>query len=447
MASVFGTRIAFAEPPAATTAQLANWIRDLDADEFAVRERAMTALAQAGRAAIEPAVAALPAASREVKFRVIHVLRELALSADLDAEESARGALEKIAAAPDVVAGRRAEQSLNALNQLRQTRTIEELERLGARFDVTREFGGMVFVDTVTTVEIGPDWRGEEKDLRRLNWLANVHQVMLVGPRVTDGWVRHVAGMQNLSILSIKRASITDAALQLLADSPRLAYLDLKYMRIGDGSVEALAKLKNARSLRIFGTDMTFAGADKLKLALPMANVDYRRGGFLGVGGSQLSPIGCEIGRLTENSAAADAGMQLNDIILRYEGQPVESFDKLTELIAHNGVGETVTIDVVRDVEFLQRRESHDKNAVLGVTGKTTILGCEVTAVAEGSIAQKLNLEVGDVIVRYKRERILNLDRLRTLFAESADPSESQELEFVRGAKLLTLKPTLGEWD
>ena len=447
VASVPAPRIDAAEPPPATPAQIADWIRDLDANEFAIRERAMTTLAQTGRSAIEPVVAALPGASREVKFRAIHVLRELALSADLEVEESARTALEKIAASPEVVASRRAELSLAALNQLRQQRTVEELEKLGAKFDVTREFGGMFLAEVITTIEIGPDWRGEENDLRRLKWLANVRYVTFVGPRVTDGWVRHVGGMQNLSWLSIKRAAITDAALQTLADVPRLSFVDLKYVRIGDGAVESLAKIKQAQSLRIFGTDMTFAGADKLKAALPMAKVDYRRGGFLGVGGSQLSPIGCEIGRLTDNSAAATAGMQLNDIILRYEGQPVESFEKLTELIAHNGVGETVTIDVARDVQFLQQRESHDKNAVLGLTGKATLLGCEVTEVAAGSVAEKLKLKPGDVIVRYKRERIVDLDGLRALFAKSADPSEEQELEFIRGAKLLTLKPTLGEWD
>ena len=82
--------------------------------------------------AIEPLVAALVENNLEVTTRAIHVLRELALGLDLETEEAARAALEEIASPRGTAAARRARETLNALDLLRQDRALAELKQLGA---------------------------------------------------------------------------------------------------------------------------------------------------------------------------------------------------------------------------------------------------------------------------------------------------------------------------
>ncbi len=78
--------------------RIAQWIRELDDDKFAVRQRAEKALVEAG----EPAVAALAEAARgdsaEVTMRSISALEALAGSEEAPASKAATAALEKLAA-------------------------------------------------------------------------------------------------------------------------------------------------------------------------------------------------------------------------------------------------------------------------------------------------------------------------------------------------------------
>ena len=119
----------------------------------------MVQLLAAGSRAVGPLTDALPTASVEAVQRGIHVLRELALVGDLDTQELARVALEKLSKEKAAVASRRAKATLSSLSDIRQSRAIEELQRLGARI-ATSHFIGAAVVENVTLLEIGADWRG-----------------------------------------------------------------------------------------------------------------------------------------------------------------------------------------------------------------------------------------------------------------------------------------------
>lgn len=84
-----------------------------------------------GRAVIDRVSEAVAKGPLEVVIRGVHVLRELALSGDDDVQELARAALERIASVQLTAAARRAEVTIASLNETRQTRAMEELQRLG----------------------------------------------------------------------------------------------------------------------------------------------------------------------------------------------------------------------------------------------------------------------------------------------------------------------------
>jgi hypothetical protein len=328
--------------------QVQAWVRALDADQFLAREDATEQLAKSGKMAVDVLAAAdLPAQNLEVVSRAMHVLQELALSEDLATEHAARTVLEKLADSPNSSAAYRAKHTLAALNQLRQGRAIAALEKLGATISVTTSQIGPILVHEVFTLEIGDDFRGTADDLHQLQFLEEVRMVRLEGAKVNDDVVAQVMHLPSLLYLTIKRAEISNRALQDVAKLNRLQHLSVLYSPIDDGAVEFLRAAPQLTDVRLFGTEMTPAGAAKLETALVNAKIDYRRGAFLGIG-CQATLRGCEVTIVHPDSAAARSGLQPGDIITRFTGEVVPDFETLTALIARYKPGETVTFEVLR---------------------------------------------------------------------------------------------------
>ena len=85
------------QPAAATKEQIERWIRELDANVFAVREEASSRLIAAGTPAVESIAVAIRQGNPEVVVRGVHVLKEIAVTLDDDEDQSVRNALQKIA--------------------------------------------------------------------------------------------------------------------------------------------------------------------------------------------------------------------------------------------------------------------------------------------------------------------------------------------------------------
>lgn len=62
-------------------------------------------------------------------------------------------------------------------------------------------------------------------------------------------------------------------------------------------------------------------------------------------------PIGALIMEVTENGPAAQAGLQVGDVITQYDGKTVMDMNALVELVNNTEIGRTVDVHVVRDGE------------------------------------------------------------------------------------------------
>ena len=334
--------------------QIRRWVAQLDAERFVDREVATERLIAAGLTAIEPVLAAATEANLEVTTRSVYVLQELALCADERTAEAAHAALERIAQPRLTSAARRARSTLARLNLIRQDRAILELKRLGANVGTRPSELGFALVEGYS-VELNESWQGSPQDLVRLRWLRDAGELTLEGSQVTDEWLKHVAPMTDLSALTIKRANITDEGLTHLLGLKQLSLLTLMYVPVTDEGLGALQQLRGVGRLRIYGARLTEAGVGRLKDALLTAEVDVRRGAFLGIG-CQDGTEGCVIYTVRPNSAAEKAGLMVNDVIVEYEGQKVVDYKSLTAGIGNNVAGDTVTIQVIRDGRALTKR-------------------------------------------------------------------------------------------
>lgn len=449
--SLFAQTPASPAPAAATPDQIAKLVSQLDSDVFFEREMATVNLVKAGAAAVEPVADLLEEKSLEVTLRAIHILKSLAMCGDEQAETLAVERLERATQLRRPLTARRIELAIAGIGNERQARTIEILQRLGAKFSATTTPFGVQVDDEITEVEIGEEWRGEEKDLRHLRWLGSIHKVTFSGQRVTDGWLKAIAGFQNLTDLRIKRAKITDDGIAHIRNLPRLVILSLRYMPIGDASVDHLVNLKTLQKLEIYGTDVTPAGAERLRTEInEFVKLDFRRGGFLGIGGQEHF-AGYQIYRVQENSAAAKAGIQVEDILIKFEETPIRTFEELTGRISKNRAGDTVTLTIAR-VSQPRSLEltADDIREELGLSVKPHALGLEVTEVKPKSTSALIGLRVGDVVARTRGAKIESLEQLQKSIAALKTLEfriGSIELEYFRGAQVLDMKVTLGEWE
>ena len=113
-------------------------------------------------------------------------------------------------------------------------------------------------------------------------------------------------------------------------------------------SIESFSKLERIRNLKLYGTRISTVGVTQLSVKRPNLNVDFRRGGFLGVGGVPHDQ-GFLITTVLENSAAMKAGLQIGDILRSCNEQPLKDFDDLRRMIGENAAEETILLIFLRD--------------------------------------------------------------------------------------------------
>ena len=342
--------------PAQTSGQIKRWIADLDADRFIARETATQRLIEAGQPAVQPISAAVVGKSLEVTNRGIYILTELALSDDPATEEAARAAIEQVAAANVTAAVGRATATLERLDEIRRTRSLGKIQQLGAVVQTTVIRNNTRLVRRVF-VGIDPKWHGTEKDLVHLRWIPDLVELRVRGPQVTDAWLAQIGKMDQLQRVYLKRVKISAAGVAHLKGLTGLRSLSIWYSPIGDGAVEHLAAIQGASAMELYGTGITPQGAQRLTRALDKTTkIDCRQGGaFLGISVMHDESI-CLVKQVVPGAAAARAGVQSGDVIVKYGGEKVDDFKGLTKLIAENAPGETIAIEIRRGEKILTKQ-------------------------------------------------------------------------------------------
>ncbi|MFW6169000.1 MAG: PDZ domain-containing protein [Planctomycetota bacterium] len=432
------------EPATRDGEPVERWIKQLNDQRFDVRSRGTNKLIEAGEAAVKPVLEAVKAGNLEVSTRGVYVLRRLAYSSNSAARERSLEALREIAGfAGKPATARVAREAIAGFDKAREQQALRALKRLGASIETHRPtpFAAQGQLE----IEIGPGWKGELKDVKRLAWVRDLWKVTFAGSQVTDPWVESIKDLPQVKYLVIKNAKITDAALLSIGQIETLAYLDLMYSPVTDAGFEHLKDMKSIQMIRCFGTKITREAAREMARAMENAEIKHKMGGFLGVR-CQPAPEPCRVILVTPGSAADQGGISRKDIITQFAGTPVPSFDELERLIARNGVGDKIEIEVLRGGQALNPRLSRPPEKPLGIEGTSTTIGVNVDQVTRGSAAAEATVRKGDLIVALDGQRISSLAQLHRHYKEK-DADWSGRLFILRDAQRKTMKVALGQWN
>lgn len=164
------------------------------------------------------------------------------------------------------------------------------------------------------------------------------------------------------------------------------------------------------------------------------------RRGLLGVYGQNITPdladaldlkraTGVLINEVMPDSAAKEAGLQANDIVIAINDRPVSSMSELATQIGVSGADAKIRLKIWRDgsekeleaqlkddsSNSLAAQDIHEQldGASLGNTDNDK--GVQITDIANGSPAEYLGLRKGDIILALNRQQIRNLRDLQQL--------------------------------
>jgi S1-C subfamily serine protease len=152
------------------------------------------------------------------------------------------------------------------------------------------------------------------------------------------------------------------------------------------------------------------------------------------------------VSQVTENTAAAAAGVEVGDIIVSYQGKPVHNFEDLRELIAVDKAGDTVKLQVARGGEPLDTLIRRNEDGKYGFEAQANSFGIVITKIEDESVAAQAGFRVGDVLVGLGDKSIDSLESFQNGYA-ALPAGTAEKVQFYRGAKIVSLEAVLGEWE
>ena len=85
-----------------------------------------------------------------------------------------------------------------------------------------------------------------------------------------------------------------------------------------------------------------------LRTAGREATVRLHFGGFLGVSGT-YDDDRCRLTNVVADSAAAEAGLQVGDVIVKLDGQAIDNFQELADAVALTPPEQPIPLEIERD--------------------------------------------------------------------------------------------------
>ena len=342
----------------ALNAHLSSQLELLDSPEFRTRELALWRLQQYPDAAIALIAKSAPTASLNSASQQIEVLDRFLLHPNTLVKAYAYDTLKEFALTKTTALASLAASSVKAIEDDFERKAYQILNNAGADIgylDININ-GSKPLNGTDLGIEISPStFTGDSNTLTWIRYLKSIKIVSLEGEFASPEVLALVAQMAGVKKILLRgtyvrpgyyATKLKPSDLLVLKDLPEIQHFEVKYMSIDDSFVPALCQLPLTESLRLFGTAITEQG--KFEIAQQLDGLDIYRGGggFLGIGSAPTGPV--RVTQVTEDSAAKNAGIKEDDIILEIEGKPIKNFTGLRATLANHAPNEMLLVKLKR---------------------------------------------------------------------------------------------------
>lgn len=284
--------------PALTTAVSEEDRKTLEADlkalehvEFRVREAAAERLVARQASVVAPLEKLALTGGAEASVRAFELLRQLHRDGDDETYEAVEAAYEALVQSDNILAVARAEAAIESVSEVRHRRALASFRKLGGlvQFDSEEDNAVDAVPPRINAVMINQKWKGGDDGLKYLRRLEDFHQ--------------QVPFRQLTAIYFIQGAKVSPDALEGLKSN--------------------------------FGRAVVERGPACLGVAQKQDGVDDV----------------LKIDQVVEDSAAGRAGLQKDDIILKFDDVPIPDFKTLVEKIGDRQPGHKIQILYSRDGE------------------------------------------------------------------------------------------------
>ncbi len=320
----------------------------LNDPSYRVRELAHWRLSRRPGEAIVLLRSAIVAADHNAGSQMVDLLTEFAIGGDLDVSRDAKEILEATASSVTSV-GRLAENSLLAIADIQERQAIDMLVNHDAIIG-PRDFSLNGSLDdrgiNENALLINEQFFGGDEILGWIPYLQSVDTVCLEGPKIGRKHLQAIAQIKGLQNIKLRKVVLESQDLALLKELVDIRHLGLLYIPLDDSCIEVLADLPVSESMKIYGTDITPAGFERLQTELYDLQFYFGKGGFLGVSPMMLG--GTEIARVTPLSAAKQAGIMRGDTIRAVNGVEVKTFADLRGELGNFEAGQEIEIQLDR---------------------------------------------------------------------------------------------------
>jgi len=325
----------------------------LDSPSFRERQLARYRIEQYPYSAIVAIVAAAPKASIDAAVQQISLLDTFSTNPDIAISSAAYDVLKQFSLIKGTALAALAEKSIRAIENANEMKAFEILTHLGANIghlDLSINGAQSDGISAnVISLEIKTDaYRGDDQSLTWIRYLRSVEVVSVSGPIVSADLLSLVAQMPNVKKVLIEDATLQPKELLPLKSIAELQHLELTYMPVTDEFVPVLCQLPLTQSLRLYGTGVTTRGEAELARKLEGLEIYRSDGGFLGIASPATGEV--QVTKVVPGSAAAKAGIRLNDRITEIEDKPIKNFTALRATLADFAPDEPVQVKVVRQV-------------------------------------------------------------------------------------------------
>jgi hypothetical protein len=273
--------------------QLESLVAQLDSNRFAVRESATEQLLALGPQVVPMLAVVSRGESLEAADRAVWILDRLAQQGGRETERQSLEALLGADRFPAVQSRASAR-----LTELYEEICGEQFARLGGSLTIKHPFDATAGIVTQAVIDLGVDWQGDQKSLEILRDLRELHTVEISGSKFDDS------------------------------------------------ALEPLGAIKSLRQIKVTGSSVSPSIVSKLKSANPDLRIAIEHDSMVGV---MYMPMGnFVISDVQPGSPADQAGLAPGDVITKFEGTPIDSFDLLTAHVSQHRPGTSIALEVQR---------------------------------------------------------------------------------------------------